>query len=231
MKLVLIGGGEIGKKDSSYETFEIDQEVVRMTHKENPVFLFIGLASSYADSYYDQIKFHYKNLGCKTVYLKKNNLIHNPDLVKQKFLEADILYIGGGDTIKLLEKVEEYHLMPLFDQALKDNKVLAGISAGAILLSKEGYSDSYILRGESDRYQFVSGFGYFAQSIVPHYHFEQIKTDQLKEDLRGTSKTCYGLENGSAYIIDDKKKYIISSIKDASVYQISYSKQFKEKKI
>ena len=230
MKLVLIGGGDIGKK-GSYETFEIDQEVVKMTQKENPVFLFIGLASSYADSYYDQIKKHYQDLGCKTVYLKKNNLIHNPDLVKQKFLEADILYIGGGDTIKLLEKVEEYHLKPLFDQALKDDKVLVGISAGAILLSKEGYSDSYILRGESERYQFISGLGFFDQSIVPHYHSDQNKIEQLKEDLKGTHKICYGLENGSAFIVNDKKKTIVSSLKDAAVYQVSYFKQFKEKKI
>jgi hypothetical protein len=55
-KLMLIGGGDTGRGNSTYETKEIDEEVVKMTEKENPIFLFIGLASSHSDSYYDTMK-------------------------------------------------------------------------------------------------------------------------------------------------------------------------------
>ena len=55
-KLVLIGGGEIGKGNTSYETKEIDEEIVKLAGKTIPNLLFIGLASSYSDSYYDLIK-------------------------------------------------------------------------------------------------------------------------------------------------------------------------------
>ena len=106
MKLVLIGGGEIGRAGYPYETKEIDEEIVRLAGKEKPNFLFVGLASSHADSYYDVIKKVFQKLGCETVYLKKNNLVHNPDLVKQKFMDADIIYIGGGDTLKLKERID-----------------------------------------------------------------------------------------------------------------------------
>ena len=47
-KCVLIGGGETGRGTTTYETKEIDEEVVKMTEKENPSFLFIGLASSHS---------------------------------------------------------------------------------------------------------------------------------------------------------------------------------------
>ena len=73
MKLMLIGGGEIGRGTTPYETKEIDEEIVKMTEKEKPKMLFIGLANSFADSYYDYIKKIYKNLGCETMYLKKKN--------------------------------------------------------------------------------------------------------------------------------------------------------------
>ena len=46
-KLVLIGGGEIGKGQTSYETENIDKEIVKMSEKENPNLLFIGLAGCY----------------------------------------------------------------------------------------------------------------------------------------------------------------------------------------
>ena len=99
-KLMLIGGGETGRGTTSYETKEIDEEVVKMTGKENPNFLFVGLASSFSDSYFDTMKKIYKELGCTPVYLKKKNILNNPDIVETKIKEADIIYICGGDTVK-----------------------------------------------------------------------------------------------------------------------------------
>ena len=74
---MLIGGGDNGHGTTTYETKEIDEEIVKMTNKNNPTFLFIGLASSFSDSYYDIMKEIYKNLGCKTTYLKKKNTKSN----------------------------------------------------------------------------------------------------------------------------------------------------------
>ena len=55
-KLVLIGGGDVGRGNTSYETDVIDRKIVELTNKANPNFLFIGLASSFSDSYYDTMK-------------------------------------------------------------------------------------------------------------------------------------------------------------------------------
>ena len=52
MKLMLIGGGDIGRSNTKYETKEIDEKIVKLSNKENPNFLFIGLASNFSDSYY-----------------------------------------------------------------------------------------------------------------------------------------------------------------------------------
>ena len=228
---MLIGGGEVGRGNTPYETKAIDEAIVKMSGKEHPNVLFVGLASSFSDSYYDVIKKIYKELGCTPVYLKKNNLIHNPDLVKQKFQDADIIYVGGGDTIKLLEKIEEYNLKPYFDEACKNNTVLAGISAGAILFSKEGYSDAYLLRGEKDTYEFIKGFGYANISITPHYHADINKTKQLEEALKKKSGSIYGLENGCALMIDDDQMTVISSISGAKAYKVSYLDQLFEKEL
>lgn len=230
MRVVLIGGGEIGRGNTSYQTEAIDKRIVSMTEKDHPNFLFIGLASSFADSYYDTIKKIYKDLGCNTVYLKKNNLIHNPDLVRQKFQDADIIYVGGGDTIKLMEKIQKYHLKDLFLEAFQRNCVLAGISAGAILFSKDGYSDSYILRGESNQYSFVPGLGFIDISITPHYHNDFKKIDQLKRDLDGSSKEVIGIEDLCALEITDNGMKVIST-NGAIAYQISNQNEFIEKEL
>ena len=229
MKLVLIGGGEIGRGNTTYETKKIDEEIIKMTGKTNPTLLFVGLASSFSDSYYDVIKNNYKSLGATPVYLKKNNLIHNPDLVKEKFKNADIIYIGGGDTLKLLEKIEEYNLKELFDEAKEQNKVLAGISAGAILLSKKGYSDAYILREEKDTYEMIKGFNYTNIIITPHYHNDLDKCRQLEEYLKKHNEEVYGIENNSALFIEDNNIKVINSNKDSNTYIVSYKDKLIER--
>ncbi len=230
-KLVLIGGGEIGKGQTSYETENIDKEIVKMSEKEHPNLLFIGLASSYSDSYYDLIKKIYKNLGCECAYLKKKNVINNPDIVKNKILNADIIYIGGGDTIKLMEVVKEYEIDKLLKEAYEKGTVLAGISAGGILLSKEGYSDSLILRGESNNYTFIDGLGFTNISFCPHYNADEKKKNCLFNDLENSSKEVFGAENCSAIKIIDDKISVIKSNETANVWKIKFEKNIVEEKI
>ena len=214
-KYILIGGGEIGRGKASYEMQHIDEEIVKLSNKEKPNFLFIGLASSYADSYYDTIKKIYQNLGCETVYLKKSNIINNPDIVEKKINNADIIYIGGGDTIKLLDNIKEYHIDKLLNKAKEKDIVIAGISAGAILLSKEGYSDSYILRGEKDKYEFIKGLNFVDIVISPHYEKESNKTKELLKDKN--NRKVYCISNCAALKIVDNKIEIIKSTKDAII--------------
>ena len=228
MKLMLIGGGEIGRGSTNYETKEIDEEIVKMSDKEKPNLLFIGLASSFSDSYYDYIKNIYKELGCNTVYLKKKNVINNPDIVKNKIKDADIIYIGGGDTIKLYNTVKEYKIDELLKEAIENNTVVAGISAGAILLSKEGFSDSLILRGESDKYTFIDGLGFYNISICPHYN-DINKKKELTDTIKNTDKNVYGIENCSALKIIDDKIEVIKSNKDSNIYKCSYKNKLVEK--
>ena len=226
-KLMLIGGGDTGRGNTSYNTKEIDEEIVKMTEKENPNFLFIGLASSHSDSYYDTMKKIFRDLGCTPVYLKKSNLVNNPDIVKQKINDADIIYICGGDTVKLLDHVKEYNLESLLKEAYNKGTVLAGMSAGAILLSNKGFSDSLIIREESDKYEFLNGLNFIDINFCPHYNTDPKKTSDLEEYLSKSNDEVYCLENCTALKIIDNEISIIKSDKNAKVYIVS-NKEIKE---
>ena len=223
MKLMLIGGGNT--RGGVWETKDIDLEVVKMTNKEHPNFLFVGLASSFADSYYDAMKNIYKSLGCECQYLKKKNIINNRDIVENKINNADIIYIGGGDTIKLLDELKEYNLTHLFIEAANNNKVIAGISAGAIMWCKEGYSDSLKLRGESDKYDFINGLGYLDIIFSPHHSLE--KYNEMIGEI--DERIVYSLENNTALKIIDNDISVIKSDNNAKVYLIDKNgiKEFK----
>lgn len=215
MKLMLIGGGNT--RNGAWETKEIDIEAVKMAGKEKPNFLFVGIASQFADSYYDAMKAIYKELGCECQYLKKKNIINNRDIVENKIRNADIIYIGGGDTIKLMNELENYNLKDLFIEAAINNKVIVGISAGAIMLCNEGYSDSLKIRGESDKYDFIKGLGIVPIIFSPHHSVE--KNNELLLEIG--NREVYGLENGVALKIEDNKYSVIKSMNDNNAYLIS----------
>lgn len=230
-KFVLIGGGDVGRGNSYYQTKEIDEEIVRMTSKENPNFLFIGLASKFSDSYYDTMKKIYKELGCECAYLKKKNILNNPDIVKNKIANADIIYFCGGDTIKLVNDLKEYNIDVLLEEAIKKNTVIAGISAGAIMACKEGYSDSLKLRDESDKFEFVEGLNFLDLSFCPHYNIEDIRAKELEEDLKNTNKKVYCVGNGVALKIEDKKIDIIKSLEEKAYICYYNEKEYIKKEL
>ena len=218
-KLVLIGGGDVGRGNTSYETDVIDRKIVELTNKANPNFLFIGLASSFSDSYYDTMKKIYKDLGCTCAYLKKKNILNNRDIVEKKITDADIIYFCGGDTIKLVNDLKEYDLVSLLKNAYDSGTVLVGMSAGAIMLSKEGYSDSLMLRDEADKYTFVEVPKENAKDVL-----KAMKNVKIKGKAINTDKKVYALDNGTALISIDNDISFISSKNNSNAYLVYYSK-------
>jgi dipeptidase E len=208
---MLIGGGDNGHGTTTYETKEIDEEIVKMTNKNSPTFLFIGLASSFSDSYYDIMKEIYKNLGCKTTYLKKKNIINNPDIVKNKITEADIIYMSGGDTKKLVDTLKEYKIDELIKEAQNRGCVIAGISAGAIAIADSGLSDYQILNNISNKYAFTKGLKLININICPHANKKE-RIDDLKELLKENNQEVICLENGTALKIENNTIEIIYSL-------------------
>lgn len=205
-KYMLIGGGDVGRGNTSYETEKIDTEIVKMTAKENPNFLFIGLASSFSDSYFDTMKKIYQNLGCIPVYLKKKNILNNRSIVEDKIKNADIIYFSGGDSEKLINDIKNYDLFSLLKEKAKSNVVFAGMSAGAILFCKEGFSDFKKLKDNTADYEFISGLNFLDISFCPHY--EKEKRLSLKKHLQVGQKV-YSLENNVALKIENETISII----------------------
>ena len=89
-KIVAIGGGENGRKTEDgkcfdYETEKIDKEIILLTGKKQPNFLFICHSFSNSlkiqKSYYDTMKRIYKDrYGCHCKHL--NNFSINPSIVQ-----------------------------------------------------------------------------------------------------------------------------------------------------
>ena len=222
MKLMLIGGGDIGRSNTKYETKEIDERIVKLSNKENPNFLFIGLASNFSDSYYKVIKDIYKNLGCKTGKISNKTLTHI-EVVEEKIKNADIIYIGGGDTVKLVNILKENKIDKMLKEKLDTESVLVGISAGAISYLKSGLSDTEIINNISNNYVKVDGLGFIDYMFVPHFSSDSKKKKDLEKVLKNDKDSIALCTDDCAAIeIIDERINVVKSDENAKAYKAVY---------
>lgn len=225
MKIVAIGGGEIGRPGYPVETTKIDKEIINLTGKKSPRILFIPTASSDSESYFEVVKKHFgKRLGCKTdvLYLIKEKLTKNQ--IREKIFNSDIVYVGGGNTAKLMKIWRKTGIDKILGEAVKRDIILSGVSAGAICWCKSGLSDSRLFNNTNAGFIKVSALGLIKVLFCPHYDFEPKRQPALKDIMQKTSGVALALENCCALEVINNDYRIISSKKNVNAYKIYWKK-------
>lgn len=142
-RIIAIGGGEIREKT----TLKIDEYIAGLAKEhagdKRANALFIPTASHDFMPYYNS--FHKIYTG--TFDIKTDvalTVFREPDMekLKEKFLKADLIYVGGGDTVFMMEHWKQSGLLSLIEEAYERGVILAGLSAGAICWFSDIYTDS-----------------------------------------------------------------------------------------
>lgn len=196
-RILAIGGGELKTR----ETLKIDgfiaEEAKKIAGERRACGLFLPTASHDCMPYYNTFHKVYTGLlGIKTDVL----LICNREIDLQKWQakieKADFIYVGGGDTVFMIEEWKRTGLLGLLEKAYEEGKFLCGLSAGAICWFEEMYSDSVV---EGD-YAMYRGLGWIKGKISPHYNERTVDFDKI---LSYNKWRAWGLENDAALLIEN----------------------------
>jgi len=222
MNLVAIGGGEIGRPGYPIETHKIDEEIIRLSGKVHPILLFIPTASGDSESYYQLIENYFgKRMGCKTdvLYLIKDKPTRSE--IERKLSEADIVYVGGGNTLRMLKTWRRYGVDKLLKKEAKKGKILCGVSAGAICWFRYGNSDAMRFGPrKSKRLIKLRGLNLINLMACPHYNFEKNRRPSLRRMIQREGGLAIALENCSALEVINNKYRVITSSRKAKVYRL-----------
>lgn len=204
--LVAIGGGEIKNKT----TLKIDEFVSELVkgkagdRRANMVFF--GTASHDSMPYFNSFRktytsvFDIKAEVALSVYGEMSK-----DKIFGKIDAADGVYVGGGDTVYMLEKWKETGIDEKLIKAYGEGKIVCGLSAGAICWFENMYSDYEIMRGESGEYKMHKGLGLIRGTACPH--FDEREKDFFDACLKENVKTAYCIENDAAVVFKNGEYY------------------------
>lgn len=215
MKVIVpIGGGEISLRS----TIEIDKYIVSLVNKETKKVLFIPTASGDMPSYIERFTNLYKELGCEvdTLLLSKTE---NDNLIRSKIFSSDIIYIGGGNTARMMRIFKRTHVNEYLKLAYEKGIILTGLSAGAMAYFTNGYSDSNRSTNPEASLCLVKCLDLIPYCFCPHYNEEERKSfDEfvVKKGFNGLA-----LEDNVALVVtDDKIQGIIKSNTNNTGYYI-----------
>lgn len=191
-RIIAIGGGELKNR----ETLKIDEyiagEAKRIAGVRRACGLFIPTASHDCMPYYNTFHKVYTGVfDIKTDVVLTVNRDFDSEKIRAKFDKADFIYVGGGNTVFMIEHWKQTGLLSFIEEAYRRGVLLCGLSAGAICWFDEMYSDSVI---EGD-YAVYPGLGWIHGKISPHYNERMLDFDKIVV----YNKWCaWGVENCAA---------------------------------
>ena len=189
--IILIGGGNFEKE----ETLLFDQKALSLTQKQQPKVLIIPAAMNDDQGYGKRLKQYFRKLGAQPTNLRLWHTKLSKAEVHQMFQESDLIYLGAGNTMTLLEAIAKWELEALLKQVSK-SKVMVGISAGANVLCEYGYSDSI-----QAQCQFIKGLGIVPCIFTPHA--QQVERQSFDDDARFNEGMKVKADDLEAYLYQD----------------------------
>jgi len=216
--IVAIGGGEMRK----LETLPIDREIVRLGAKRRPRALLVPTASGDSEGYWETFRAVYGDkLGCRTDVLWTLKKIPSEVEMAAKILASDIIYVGGGNTSKMMRAWRKLGIDRMLLQAHESGIVVSGLSAGSICWFKWGQSDSRksAAAGRPWAHIRVRGLGLIPAAHCPHYHSEEGRQDfpSMVAEYGGVG---IALDDTCALICRDDHYDILSARKGAHAYRL-----------
>ncbi len=210
-RIIAIGGGEIKSKT----TLKIDEYIASLAKEhageKRANALFIGTASHDSMPYFNSFRKTYTSvfdIKAEVALMVYGEM--SVEKIAGKIDMADCIYVGGGDTVFMLDKWKEFGIDKLLIDAYNQGKIICGLSAGAICWFKDMYTDYEIMRGQSSEYTLKKGLGVLDGAMCPH--FNEREKDFTLALKKGVIKGAYCVENDCAIeFIDGQFSKVISA--------------------
>ncbi len=213
-KIIAIGGGGFTHQSD----LSLDQFVIDKLKRTNNKIGFLATASKDDEK---KISLFYKRFENTEFELSHFNLTSNINGFSKWIMSKDLIYIGGGNTVFMLEIWRKNKLENIFKDAYEKGIILSGISAGAVCWFDWILSDSV-----GTGFNPLRGINLISGSCTPHSsNIERI--NQFESDIKN-NKLPQGIaiDDGVAVVfVDGKPTEVYSSRKNHAAYFLDKNKK------
>jgi peptidase E len=201
-QIVASGGGGFGRRGAN---LKLEKYLLSLTGKENPSICFLPQASAEDADYVVRFFETFTQLNARPTWVSLFGRVE--PTWQEKILNADIVYVGGGNTRSMLALWREWGVDELLKKAYEQGTIMSGVSAGALCWFEQAVTDSVWPLGV------IPGLGFLTGSCCPHFDSEKERRPAYERMLReGHVMSGIALEDDTAaHFIDGTLHAIIGS--------------------
>jgi peptidase E len=210
-QIVAAGGGGFAFDEDA----RLDRYALEATGRARPRALWLGTASGDAPEYAARFEAAYRTLGAETDVLAASD-----EGAADRIAEADLVVVGGGNTLALLEAWRARGWDALLARAWEQGAVLSGVSAGALCWFAEGVSDA--IPGQLVA---LPALGLVSASVCVHWDSEPARQPVYRDLIaRGAMRPGWALEDGVAlHLVGGELHAAVSSRPGARGFRLGRS--------
>lgn len=208
-QIIAIGGSTFNIEPNN---LEIDRYILAaVRHSRTPK---VGFISSPKGGGAAEIQlFHraYRSLGAETSHFDGEGATLEEF---QTFIsDLDVIYVGGGDTLELIQQWKEAGYDQEIRKAYDRGVVLGGVSAGGMCWFQEGVSDSEAAKAPGEKYGIVRCMGIIPGSFTPHYEWQPERQQFLARALTNNEiRSGYAVDDHAAlHFVDEGLSRVVSA--------------------
>ena len=168
--------------------------------------VFIPTACMYKEKDYvvyfeNQVQKQFSSLSITSEILE---ISAHPAQEVERILQAcDIVYVGGGNTFFLLEKMKNCNFKNALNKFFKKGGLYIGSSAGAIVTCPDIGFIQFMDEPEKANLKNYTGLGYIDFPLIPHLDHEKYSKDAItiRNELKTENKPVIGLKDNQGLFV------------------------------
>ncbi len=208
-KLVMYSGGQNKSNELLHEAF-----MTMKKGKRAKSLTYIPYSHDNGEFYFKRIKRRYKSFGIKKfVYFA----VDSDFMVKEmnKALKSDVIYLAGGNTFYFLKHLRESGFMQKLIRYVRNGGVVAGLSAGALVMTKHIFLAGYP-KHEGDanevRLKNLKALGLVDFEFLPHYIPSAQTHRALLRYSRRNKRMIIACPDGSGVVLNGTETRLVGPV-------------------
>ena len=206
MKLLLISSSLV----HGYGYLDHPEPDIRRLLKGKKRVAFVPFAAFDHDAYTAKVSERFGRMGFNIIPI-------------EQFDTADAIFVGGGNTFRLLKKLQDRNLMDAIRQRVRDGLPYIGSSAGSVITAPtiRTTNDMPIVEPQSLNALSLIPFqlnGHYLDPDPNSTHKGETREDRLREFHEENETPVVGLREGTMLLVEDDA-YTLLGLKPARIFR------------
>ncbi|MEH7301179.1 Type 1 glutamine amidotransferase-like domain-containing protein [Neobacillus drentensis] len=203
---------------------QLEMKIIEMIGGRSFKLGYIPSQSDPQRKYFNYVKEYFQSLGVSDFLYFDADQEYDETLIEE-LKACDGLFLSGGNTFYFLKNLQKRNLIPIIQNMVEKGKLLIGLSAGSIMMSKTINIADYIDENIVDL-QTLGALDLIDFEFMPHWDVQQPRLEELLEYSLTNQNKIYTCYDGDGIVIQgDSIEYFgkINEIRNGKLIEMSRS--------